>query len=226
MRSLRGPSTKPARGYRAASTRQVGAPRPAKVARLWRQAVVAHASRTAGGAAQYVARSVDPPADDERHERGRRAMLAPLAVDPQPWRDASKVREGGNWGGGRPAHLQNITPFAPARKATRASCPAGAMPLDPEAVSEFRFCNRRRCYVGIPRSTSRTQLYGRRPCGPKVHLRFPGKQPQVVGAPARRRTSLSHFSATEQGDGRLSRSTCQRTNPPTAEGIAALQVLQ
>jgi len=76
----------------------------------------APAPRTAGGAAQYVARSVSAPPDDKRHERRWRAMLAPLAVDPQPWRDASKVREGGNGGGGRPAHRQSIAPFAPPGK--------------------------------------------------------------------------------------------------------------
>jgi hypothetical protein len=55
------------------------------------------ASSTASGAAQYIARSVCPPADHERHERRWRAMLAPFAVDPQPWRDPSKVREQRGW---------------------------------------------------------------------------------------------------------------------------------
>src|SRR5262249_23079384 len=77
---------------------------------------LATAQPTAGGAAQYVARSVSAPTDDERHERRRRAMLAPLAVDPQPWRHPSKVREGGNAGYSCPAHQQSIAPFAPPGK--------------------------------------------------------------------------------------------------------------
>jgi hypothetical protein len=39
-------------------------------------------------------------------------MLAPLAVDPQPWRNPPKVGEGGNWGGGHPTHRQSMAPFA------------------------------------------------------------------------------------------------------------------
>src|SRR5262249_2618664 len=42
-------------------------------------------SCTASRAPQHVARSVGTPPHDERRERRRRAMLAPLAVDPQPW---------------------------------------------------------------------------------------------------------------------------------------------
>lgn len=97
---------------------------------------LATASRTAGGTAQYVARSVSTPPDDERHERRRRAMLASLAVDPQPWRDASKVGEGGDGGGGRPAPRQSIAP-SHRPESTRPSCPAGCVPLHREAVPEF-----------------------------------------------------------------------------------------
>jgi len=77
---------------------------------------LATASCTAGGAPQYTARSASTPPNHERHKGRRRAMLASLAVNPQPWRDPSKVREGGNGRGGRPAHRQSIAPLAPPGK--------------------------------------------------------------------------------------------------------------
>ena len=77
---------------------------------------LATASPTAGGAPQYIARSISAPPNHERHEGRRRAMLASLAVNPQPWRDPSKVREGGNGGCGHPAHRQSIAPLAPPGK--------------------------------------------------------------------------------------------------------------
>src|SRR5215813_3244236 len=101
----------------------------------------------------------------------RLRLLAPLAVDPQPWSDAPKVSEGGN---GRPIRT--------ARKATRPCCPAGHIPLHPELCPSSASSSpaalgqdsaRRRRWSHVKFDGYRVQAHKGGECvGMALHLRF------------------------------------------------------
>jgi hypothetical protein len=66
-------------------------------------------------------------------------MLASLAVDPQPWRDASKVSARMATVVVAVRLIGKASRHSHRPESTRPSCPAGCVPLHREAVPEFRF---------------------------------------------------------------------------------------